>query len=135
MIRGSCACGTVRFESEVARSMTSCHCVNCRKLTAASVATYVHVEKDKVRWLAGEDNINSYESSPDAFRKFCRTCSSLVPNQAPYLTFISIPAGLFDDDPGVRPRLHVFTSPKAPWHEITDGLPQHPKWVPGFEPK
>ena len=57
MIKGSCACGRVRFEIEAARSMTHCHCVNCRKLTAASVATYVHVEKDKFRWLAGEDNI------------------------------------------------------------------------------
>jgi len=27
-----------------------------------------------------------------------------------------------------------FTSSKAPWHEITDDLPQHPKWVSGFEP-
>ena len=43
MIKGSCACATVRFEIEAARSMTHCHCVNCRKLTAASVATYVHV--------------------------------------------------------------------------------------------
>ena len=135
MIKGSCACGRVRFEIEAARSMTYCHCVNCRKLTAASVATYVHVENDKFRWLAGEDNINAYESSPGSLRKFCRTCSSMVPSQAPYLTTMSIPAGLFDDDPGVRPRLHVFTSSKAPWHEITDDLPQNAKWVPGFEPK
>src|SRR5688572_28944153 len=70
MIKCSCACGRVRFEIESARSMTYCHCVNCRKLTAASVATYVHVEKDKFHWLSGEDNINTYESSPGAFRKF-----------------------------------------------------------------
>jgi hypothetical protein len=45
------------------------------------------------------------------------------------------PAGLLDDDPDVRPRLHVFTSSKAPWWEIADDLPQHAKWVPGYEPK
>jgi hypothetical protein len=39
---------------------------------------------------------------------------------------------LFDEDPGVRPKLHVFVGSKAPWWEITDGLPQHDKWVPGF---
>ena len=104
-------------------------------MSSTSVATYVHVEKDKFRLVAGEDNISSYESSPGSFRKFCRTCGSMVPGQAPYLTTVSIRAGLFDDDPGVRPRLHVSTSSKAPWHEITDDLPQHPKWVPGFEPK
>lgn len=60
---------------------------------------------------------------------------SIVPSKAAYLTTVSIPAGLLDDDPGVRPKLHVFAGSKAPWWEITDGLPQHEKWVPGFAPK
>ena len=135
MIKGSCACGGVRFEFEAARAMTHCHCVNCRKLTGASFATYVHVEQSKFRWLAGEDLINRYESAPGSFRAFCRVCSSLVPGQAPNLPTVSVPAGLLDDDPGVRPLLHVFTSSKAPWWEIADDLPRHEKWVPGFEPK
>jgi hypothetical protein len=59
----------------------------------------------------------------------------MAPGQAPYLTIMSIPAGLLDEDPGVRPLLHVFTSSKAPWWDITDDLPQHEKWVPGYEPK
>ena len=58
MIKGSCACGTVHFEIDAARSMTHCHCVNCRKLMGASVATYVHVEKNKSRWLPGGENIS-----------------------------------------------------------------------------
>jgi len=135
MIKGSCACGGVRFEIDEVRSLTHCHCANCRKLTAATFATYAHVDKDKFRFISGEDQIARYESARGSFRAFCRVCSSLVPGQAPYLKTISVPAGLLDDDPKVRPRLHVFTSSKAPWWEITDGLPQHPKWVPGFEPK
>jgi hypothetical protein len=135
MIKGSCACGVVRFEMDAVRSMTHCHCSNCRKLTGASFATYVHVEKDKFRWLGGEHTVRRYESAPGSFRSFCSTCGSLVPGQAPYLPTVSVPAGLLDDDPGVRPRLHVFTSSKAPWWEINDGLPQHARWVPGFEPK
>ena len=135
MIQGSCACGGVRFEIEAALAMTHCHCVNCRKLTGASFATYVHVEKPKFRWLAGEELINRYESAPGSFSAFCRVCSSLVPGQAPYLPTVSVPAGLLDDDPGVRPLLHVFTSSRAPWWHIADNLPQHEKWVPGFEPK
>lgn len=135
MIRGSCACGGVRFEIDEVRSLTHCHCVNCRKLTTATFATYAHVEKGKFRFVSGEDQIARYESAPGSFRAFCRVCGSLVPGQAPYLKTISVPAGLLDDDPIVRARLHVFTSSKAPWWEITDELPQHPKWVPGYEPK
>lgn len=33
MIRGSCTCGAVRFEIDDVRSLTHCHCINCRKLT------------------------------------------------------------------------------------------------------
>ena len=107
----------------------------CRKLTGASFATFAHVEKDKFRWLAGEELISRYESAPGSFRAFCRICGSLAPGQAPYLTTVSVPAGLLEDDPGVRPRLHVFTASKAPWWEIHDDLPQHREWVPGYEPK
>lgn len=135
MIRGSCACGGIKFEIDQVRSLTHCHCSNCRKLTAATFATYAHVDKDKFRLVCGEELTATYESAPGSFRHFCKVCGSLVPGQAPYLKTISVPAGLLDDDPVVRPRLHVFTSSKAPWWEINDGLPQHEKWVPGFEPK
>jgi hypothetical protein len=33
--------------------------------------------------------------------------------------------GTLDDDPGVRPSIHIFTGSKAPWFDITDDLPQH----------
>lgn len=135
MIKGSCACGAIRFEIEAVRSLTHCHCQTCRKLTGASFATYAHVDKDKFHWMAGQELISLYESAPGSFRGFCRVCGSLMAGQASYLTTMSVPAGLLEDDPGVRPRLHVFTSSKAPWWEIADHLPQHPKWVPGFEPK
>jgi hypothetical protein len=58
-----------------------------------------------------------------------------VPGQATYLETMSVPAGLLEGDPGVRPKLHVFTSSKAPWCEIADDLPQYATWVTGYEPK
>jgi hypothetical protein len=135
MIRGSCLCGAVRFEIDKVRALTHCHCSNCRKLTGAAFATYAHVDKDKFRFTGGEDHIERFESAPGSFRSRCKTCGCLAPGQAPYLPTVSIAAGLLDDDPGVRPLLHVFASSKAPWWDIRDDLPQHAKWVPGYEPK
>ncbi|MCS3728485.1 GFA family protein [Bradyrhizobium betae] len=135
MVRGSCLCGAVRFEVDQVRALTHCHCANCRKLTGAAFATYAHVDADKFRFVAGEDTTVAYESAPGSFRYRCRTCGCLTPGRASYLPTVSIPAGLLDDDPQVRPRLHVFTSSRAPWWTIQDDLPQHEKWVPGFEPK
>jgi hypothetical protein len=135
MIRGSCLCGAVRFEVDEVRSITHCHCTNCRKLTGAAFATYAHVEVDKFRFLTGEDMTVRYESALGSFRYRCKICGCLTPGKASYLETVSIPAGLFDDDPKVRPRLHVFTSSRAPWWTIQDDLPQHEKWVPGYGPK
>jgi len=103
--------------------LTYCHCSNCRKLGAAHVASYVHVDADKFLLVAGEDLIQTFQSAPGSFRNFCR--GSTVPSKAAYLTTVSVPGGLLDDDPGVRPKLHVFVRSKVPWMEIDDGLPQH----------
>ncbi len=104
--QGSCLCGGVKFEIDEARSLTHCSLQelprNCRKLSGAQVASYVHVDADKFRFVAGEELIQRFESAPGSSRNFCRVCSSTVPGKAAYLTTVSIPAGLFDDDPGVR---------------------------------
>ncbi len=34
------------------------------------------------------------------------------------------PLGTLDTDPGVKPGYHIFVGSRAPWHEITDSLPQ-----------
>jgi hypothetical protein len=99
MIKGSCLCGGIRFEIDAVRSLTHCHCGNCRKLTGAAFASYVHVDTDKFRLLSGEGLMQQFESAPGSFRVFCRVCGSTAPGKAAYLTTVSIPAGLLDDDP------------------------------------
>ena len=38
--------------------------------------------------------------------------------------------GTLDGDPGVRAGSHMFVASKAPWDEISDGLPQYPEYGP-----
>ena len=113
MIKGSCLCGGVKFEIDEARSLIYCHCQNCRKLSGAHVASYVHVDADKFRYLAGEELIQRFESAPGSFRNFCRVCSSTLPGKAAHLATISIPAGLFDDEIDNLPAVTV-TVPASP---------------------
>ena len=134
-IRGSCLCKTVRFEIDKVMALTHCHCSNCRKLTGAAFATYAHVKDKYFRFLAGEEAIVQFESSEGSFRKRCSICGCPAPGKVPYLETVSVPAGLLDDDPGVRPILHVFVSSCAPWWTIADDLPRYDKWMPGYEPK
>ena len=83
----------------------------------------VHNSPD-FRWVQGEDLVSYYESSPGNRRGFCRVCGSpLLSRFDRDPSSYGLPFGALDDDPGVKPKLHVFVAYKAPWFEITDELP------------
>jgi len=72
-----------------------------------------------------------YESSPGTHRGFCSVCGSPVVNKVDPAAVtgggvarMGIQLGGLDDDPVVRPEVHVFVASKAPWFTITDDLPQ-----------
>jgi hypothetical protein len=35
-----------------------------------------------------------------------------------------LPLGTLDDDPGIRPQMHIYVASKASWFTISDDLPQ-----------
>lgn len=134
MIRGSCLCNTVRWSLDGAFDrMTHCHCEMCRKAHGAPFATYAMGSGEHFRFDHGEDAVTRYESSPGFVRAFCSSCGSVVPCPAPGGE-IDIPVGPLDDDPGMRATNHIFVKWKAPWHPITDSLPQHEAFDSGGQP-
>jgi hypothetical protein len=133
VITGSCVCGRFAFEVDGPFGlMGSCHCSYCRKAHGAAYATFAAAPTAGFRWRSGEGEQASYESSPSVNRTFCPDCGSRVPAAAERETAF-LPAGLLDGDPGVRPGLHFFTRSKAPWFEITDGVPAIPGLPAGME--
>jgi len=127
MIRGSCLCGNVRYEIRGALGrVTHCHCSRCRKAHGAAFGTYGRVNRADFTLTSGESDIASYRSSPDVLRTFCKSCGSalqFIRESKPESFALAI--GTLDDDPGIRPSLHIFVGSKAAWLEINDGLPQH----------
>jgi hypothetical protein len=127
MIRGSCLCGSVRYEVRGPLGPAShCHCSMCRKAHGAAFGSYARTQWSDFFVLCGADDIALYQSSPDVTRTFCRRCGSTLQFIRPARpdTF-SLALGTLDDDPGVRPSRHIFVGSKAPWFEIADELPQH----------
>jgi hypothetical protein len=84
------------------------------------------VKSSDFEWVQGEDLVTFYESSPGNFRGFCSVCGSPIVSKFAGASYYGIPLGPLDDDPGVRPELHVHVDSKAPWFTITDDLPQLP---------
>ena len=127
MIRASCLCGGVRFEiSGKLTGASHCHCSMCRKAHGAAFGTYAAVKAADFRVVSGADRITRYRSSNGIVRTFCAGCGSTLQwlrESKPGIVDVAL--GILDDDPGVRPERHIFVGSKAPWHEITDSLPQH----------
>lgn len=126
MLRGSCLCGGVRYEiSGPLSAALNCHCATCRKAHGAAFRSRARVRATDLRFTAGEQLLTFFESSPGNRRGFCRVCGSpLLTKFDADASIFSLPLGPLDDDPGIRPTMHVFVGSKAPWLTIADGLPQ-----------
>jgi hypothetical protein len=136
MIRGSCHCQAVQYEIHGRLMMLAyCHCPDCRKYTGSAFASVLATESEGFKVVAGEGHLVEYPSSPGKHRFFCGTCGCRIYLRAqhrPGILFIR--AGTLDEDPGIKPQAHFWTSQKAPWHEITDSLPQYPEGIPAKGP-
>ncbi len=125
-LSGSCLCGDIAFEIDGPVDMVGhCHCSMCRKFHGSAFATFGTAAPGDFRWTHGAERITTYQSSAAGYRPFCPRCGAAVPTTGEGLPFALIPIGNVAEDPGTRPRFHMFTGSMAPWHTIVDDLPLH----------
>lgn len=129
---GGCLCGAIRYRIEGRagpRRVTHCHCSQCRRAHGAAFATYGVVSRRRLQLERGADALRAYTSSELVRRSFCGTCgSSLFWEHTAHPEFIDVALGTLDDKmtQSVRPVAHIFVDSRAPWFEISDGLPRFP---------
>jgi hypothetical protein len=125
MLSGSCLCGGIRYEIDAALGpVTNCHCSRCRKASGAAFASNASVPAASFRFVAGAELLKEWESSPGVRRCFCGRCGSpILKRHDARPETLRLRLGTLDTDPGVKPSRHIFVGSKAPWVEITDGLP------------
>lgn len=133
MLTGSCACGRIRYEihGTLRGAVGHCHCWQCRKHSGASFGTTAAVLAEELRFVQGEDELGSWESSPGVHRRFARCCGTpLVKRIDAVPQVLGLRLGTLDSDPGRRVERHIFVDSKVPWVELRDGLPAEPGGVP-----
>lgn len=127
MISGHCECGRVRFEIDgEIEDFSHCHCSQCRRIHGTACATFAGVVRKAFRYISGENDISEYVSSNKYVRVFCSHCGSNIlaaPEREPDVFYVSM--GVVDGNPPRPAGYHIYVGSKAPWHEITDDLPQH----------
>lgn len=126
-IGGSCLCGEVAYElDETPTRIVNCHCSRCRITRGAPHATNVFVNRDKLRWTRGGDQVRTYKLA-DAHMfvtSFCGSCGGLLPALFEKIGRYNLPIGSLDTPLAAKPGVHIHVGSKAPWFDITDTLPQ-----------
>jgi ADP-ribosyl-[dinitrogen reductase] hydrolase len=44
---------------------------------------------------------------------------------------VIVRVGTLDEDPGIKPAMHIWTSHDVPWLLDADGASRYPAWPPG----
>ena len=122
-----CHCGAVRLEAQLpSRFVAHCYCASCRRTHAAGVVTWIGFRREQVRWLAGEDLLRDYESSPGTQRRFCGRCGTRMTfesSKGQWADEVHLPLALFTTTVDRAPQVNSFADERpdwAPFHDLAD---------------
>ena len=119
-MKGSCLCGAIEYTIEgLDMPISHCHCGSC-----------AGVKREHFRWIKGQERLSTFESSPGKLRHFCSVCGSQLIAERPQQAHVIVRIATLDEDPGVRPQQHIWTSHDVPWLEY-EGVAAYPEWQPG----
>ncbi|MEZ5946659.1 MAG: GFA family protein [Hyphomonas sp.] len=134
-LTGGCACGRVRYRLKVEPMITHCcHCTWCQRETGSVFVINAVIEMSEVELLGdGPEMVLTPSASgkgqPIARCPECRVAVwSHYQNAGALAAFIR--AGTLDDKSAVAPDVHIFTSSKVPWLELSDGKPVFAEFYP-----
>lgn len=123
---GQCFCGAIRYEAKAPlKFVVHDHCSMCRRIHGAAFVTWAGVTESQFKLLQGAEKIQTFLSSPEAIRSFCRACgthlffrSTRWPGEV-HFTLATVTSKV-----DRSPQAHVYFSDKVPWLDITDRLPK-----------
>ena len=125
-IQGQCSCGEVRFSVENTFEYAFyCHCSRCRSRTGSVFAAIAGIAIEKVEVTAGHDSLLLEGECSDGYGARCSHCKSFLFAAVRGRKYMHVSLGVLQGTPSRLPDHHIYVGSKAPWFQITDGLPQY----------
>lgn len=119
---GSCFCGDVEFTvTGEPAAMGYCHCDSCRHWSSGPVNAFSLWNPEAVKVIRGEDNIGSFNKTPQSKRMWCKTCGGHIFTEHPDMGLTDVYAAVIKDFP-YAPGVHVHYQESV--LSIKDGLPK-----------
>lgn len=123
-LAGGRYCGAVGYTVDDAfQYALNCHCSNCRRATGSAFKPFAGIPRDPLSITQGADRLTAYGDQLTN-NTHCATCGSLLYSVVGDGHWVHVTMGTLSDAPSIRPSAHIFVGSRAPWHDITDDLPQ-----------
>lgn len=124
---GRCTCGAIRFRMNARPLIVhACHCTECQRLSGGAFAVNAMIETDRVELLQGVPEpvpVTGTSGKTQTILR-CPDCRvalwSHYPRAAGKIAFVRV--GTLDEPGRLPPDIHIFTSTKAPWLTLPDGV-------------
>tara|TARA_Y100001934_G_C12382631_1_gene793392 strand:+ start:7528 stop:7929 length:402 start_codon:yes stop_codon:yes gene_type:complete len=119
---GSCLCKAIRYTvTKFISGAIHCHCKTCQKAHSSAFSS-VALAKVEAFQFTGENSLNSYRSSTNKTRYFCKECGSQIYAKYDNSNLIIVRLGTLDTS-GLKEEKHIWTSQKVDWFSFTSELP------------
>jgi hypothetical protein len=124
LLEGKCQCGAVRYRvADAFEYALNCHCADCRAATGSAFKPVGGIRREQLQVIEGGDGL-LVVGEADEHDARCAACGSLLYSVVREGAYVHVALGSLADAPTLQPTKHIWVSQKAPWYEITDGLPQ-----------
>jgi hypothetical protein len=128
-LTGRCLCGAVTYQvADAFEYAMNCHCSQCRRATGSAFKPFAGIGRGQLAITDGMEATFIYGDASAAHDVHCGCCGSLLFSVVRDGAYAHVTMGTLVDAPDIKPSMHIFVESKAPWHEITDDLPQHARF-------
>ncbi|MBS0420331.1 MAG: GFA family protein [Proteobacteria bacterium] len=126
ILHGRCSCGEVSFTLENTFDYAYyCHCSRCRARTGSAFAAIGGTGIEKLQINAGNKYLLIEGECSDGYGARCGRCYAFLFAAVRGRQYVHVSLGVLSGTPSRLPDHHIYVGSKAPWYQITDGLPQY----------
>jgi hypothetical protein len=126
ILHGRCTCGEVTFALENTFDYAYyCHCSRCRMRTGSAFAAIGGASIDKLQITTGNKHLLIEGECSDGYGARCDRCYAFLFAAVRGRQYVHVSLGVLAGTPSRLPDHHIYVASKAPWYQISDGLPQY----------
>ena len=137
MIKGSCACGRIQYQTEgQPLAVNACHCSICQRVSGGPYIGFVDFAASEFQWTRQPD---LWQAGDVAERGYCKACGSTM-SMRYFLNAdrVSVTLGTVIESQPPLPSLqaHIFLKDKAPYFVLADdGVKRYDEFPEDFSNK